>query len=137
MIAAGGCGGFFGAFDALRSVPPAVRWTAAVTSALVFAFLASLFFRVLLAWSTRRLIREHPGMLGEFEYRLEAEFVAEIAELHETRRQYREIRQICDTAKAAYIYSTAGSTFVLPKNKVLAGDLEGFVGELRRRMANS
>jgi hypothetical protein len=136
-VASGGIGGFLGAFDGLKTLSPGSRWTAAVASALVFAVLAWLMLRFLMARAARGLIREHPGMLGEFEYRLEAKFIAEIAELHETRRNYREVRQICDTARAVYIYSSAGHAFALPKEKVLAGDLDAFVDELQRRLASA
>jgi hypothetical protein len=128
--------GFQVAFNLFEESSPVPRAIAATVISLLCGLFMSTMLRFVLGRMQRRLIRENPGMLGEFEYRLEDEFIAEIAESHETRRRYGEIRRIYDVPKAVYIYSSAGSTFALPKAKILAGDIDLFVGKLRQRIAN-
>jgi hypothetical protein len=128
--------GFQIAFDVAKELSPAARVLAATAGALLFAALVYAIFQAVLARAGRRLIRENPRELGEFEYRLEEHGIAEIGPGHETKRRYSDLRQIHDAEKFVFVTTNAGQTFVLPKEKVLAGDLDAFADELRRRMAN-
>jgi hypothetical protein len=94
----------------------------------------------LLKWSissqTRKLLSEgsNSGILGDHELRLDERGLTEITSVNESRHAYSGISRIEETSDYAFIYISSLQAHVVPKRKILDGDIGSFMSNIRKRV---
>ena len=82
------------------------------------------------------LVTKGKGILGEHELKISDQGLTERTEYNESLHKWSGVKGICETSKFYLIRvnEAGGSLHVVPKkNRIIEGELESFMQELRRR----
>jgi hypothetical protein len=115
-------------------------WLPQFAFSLMLAAVFIALLAVLYRWAHFRQIRVHmrhmdlSGLICEHELRLEETFLMEVTTVNVSRHAYDRIHSIEESADHAFIFISPIQAHVIPKQRVLQGDLTRFLTELRRRI---
>jgi hypothetical protein len=95
------------------------------------------------AWYRHRLkkiIREansqgNNGVIGRHTLTLTESALLEENDAGSQTTVYRALLSVAETPEHVFIYTTSSQAHVVPKAAIETGDIQGFVGELKRRIA--
>lgn len=85
---------------------------------------------------TARLGRNR-GLLGTHEYAIDGASLVDRTEVSEMRQNIASFERIASTSKHLIIYNSSVSGLVIPKKRVIEGDVDAFEAELKRLMTET
>jgi hypothetical protein len=108
----------------------------------VAAFVLALYwpvYRWYFRWNTRRLYREASGK-GDFgRHRLTLGDAGILAEndLGRAELRYEALQRVVETPTHVFIFVGALSAHIVPRTRIVAGDLNAFLSDLRARVSGT
>jgi hypothetical protein len=117
---------------------PEFSLTVRLACAAVLAVVIALGIRALSKWSvashTRQYLREgsNDGVIGDHELRIEENGLMELTSTSESRLAFSRIARIEETRDHAFIYISSLQAYVIPKNRIVSGDVVDFLARLRQ-----
>lgn len=109
----------------------------AVFVAAIYAFFLPRILRRNIARQSRKLLREgrNKTFLCEHQLEITEDGLVTRTPYSESKASWEAIERIARTEAHTFVYVSAVSALVIPHDRVLEGDCEAFVSEVRKRMS--
>ena len=123
----------------LSEYPLSHRFAMAAPLVLLNGFVVYFYLKWSITRQTRKLNREgsNLGILGEHELRLDEKGLTEITSVNESRYTYSGLSRIEETSDYAFIYISTLQAHVVPKKKIVDGDIGSFMSIIRQRVSTA
>jgi YcxB-like protein len=118
-----------------KALPVAVQVAMAVLIFLAFLIIYLVFMALLILANIS--FRKHRGVLGQHTLQITDEGLIERTEFNEALHKWAGMHKIISGRKYLYIYFTEFQAHTVPKRYFTSHGIEGFEGELRKRMTNA
>jgi hypothetical protein len=127
---------FFGFLMVFDDMDLLARIVLAGPNALVGGMLMYYWSKRSMPSQMRQLLEEgdNSSVFGQIELRLENDAFVEIGRSNESRYAFEGIKRVGETPDHAFLYTSALQAIVIPKEKIVTGDVGQFMTVLRRRV---